>query len=238
MLDSTAALFVSHGAPDLAVQPERAADLVRWGRALPVPKAIVIVSAHWQRTPITIGTTVTRPLLHDYGGFRGPLQAVTYDAPVASGWADRVAAALADFSESGAVQRADERPWDHGVWVPLVHLFPDPSVPVLQVSLASGTSARRLFEIGERLSSHLGPDVLIVGSGGVVHNLGALDWSEAGPPPEWASDFEAWVRDVLTRGDRDALIDFATRAPALRSHRRPARGCLARPLRGGQRSAP
>ncbi|QDV09568.1 LigB family dioxygenase [Planctomycetes bacterium Poly30] len=216
MLVSPAALFVSHGAPTLAVEPERAADLREWGRSLEAPEAIVIVSAHWERTPVSIGTTTPRPLLHDYGGFRGPLQKVTYAAPVAADRADRVERALAASSlESGAVQRVDDRPWDHGVWVPLVHLFPESRVPVLQVSLASRTSPRRLFEIGQRLRRELGPDTLVIGSGGIVHNLRAIDWSETDLPPAWASDFEAWARDVLVRGDRDALMDFAARAPAL-----------------------
>lgn len=210
------ALFLSHGAPDLALDMDRGADLERLGRELAQPSALVVISAHWERTPLTIGTRTQRPLYHDYGGFDPRLRDVTYDAAVARRTADLLERRLAERLPMGAVARDDERPWDHGVWVPLVHLLPGRDVPVLQVSLASALPPDELLELGRVLRDALPPDVLIVGSGGFVHNLRALDWTESSPAPAWATDFDAWGRDVLARGDRDALIQFEERAPALR----------------------
>ncbi|MEM1450445.1 MAG: class III extradiol ring-cleavage dioxygenase [Planctomycetota bacterium] len=213
------AAFVSHGAPNLALDRERGADLARWGTEIERPDAIVVVSAHWERTPLSIGTATERPLLHDYGGFAPELRDVTYDAPVAADVADHIERGLAGRLGHGAIERVHERPWDHGVWVPLVHLAPDRDVPVVQVSLASGTSPDELLLLGRRLREILGERVLLLGSGGIVHNLGALDWSDSGEPAAWAVDFESWARDALDRGDHDALVDFRRKAPALeRAH--------------------
>jgi len=210
------AIFVSHGAPSLALDVERGRDLARWGRALPRPAALVVVSAHWERTPLALGARAPRPLLHDYGGFAPELREVTYEAPVASGLADELAAGLAEFE----VARDDARPWDHGVWVPLVHLFPARDVPLVQLSLPSDSPPQRLAQLGARLGALVEGRALVVASGGFVHNLRRLDWSEREPPPAWATDFEAWGRAALERGDLDELVDYRARAPGL-SHAHP-----------------
>lgn len=205
------AIFVSHGAPSLALDSERGGDLARWGQALPRPATLVVVSAHWERTPLAIGARAARPLLHDYGGFAPELRQVTYDAPVAAGLADDLAAGLAEFE----VARDDARPWDHGVWVPLVHLFGERDVPVIQLSLPSHLPPKRIAALGARLGELLEGRALLVGSGGFVHNLRRIDWSESSPPPAWATDFEAWGRGALERGDLDELVDYRRRAPGL-----------------------
>ena len=155
-----------------------------------------------------------RPLWHDYGGFAPELRRVRYDAPGASDLARRVEGLLAPTP--GGVVRAPERPWDHGVWVPLVHLVPDARVPLLQVSLPSGLSPAKLIEVGKRIAPLRHEGVLIVGSGGAVHNLGALDWSGSAAPPRWALEFEGWLREHTARFDLDALGAVHDRAPALR----------------------
>ncbi|MEM9800000.1 MAG: class III extradiol ring-cleavage dioxygenase [Planctomycetota bacterium] len=213
------AAFVSHGAPSLALDRTRGADLARWGAELERPDAIVVVSAHWERTPLSIGTTTERPLLHDYRGFDPELGDLTYDAPAAADVANRIERALSDQLGHGAIERIEGRRWDHGVWVPLVHLAPTRDVPVVQISLASATAPGELLRLGRRLHEIVGERVLLLGSGGIVHNLGALDWSESSDPPAWALDFESWSRGVLERGDWDALADFGSKAPALdRAH--------------------
>lgn len=204
------AAFVSHGAPSLALDVERGRELAAWGAELERPRALVVISAHWERTPLTIGTARSVPLLHDYGGFARELRDVTYDAPAAAELADTLEAGLADLG----VARDDARPWDHGVWVPLVHMFPARDVSLVQLSLPSRLAPVELAHLGARLRELVDERVLLLGSGGFVHNLGRIDWSETSAPPAWATDFEAWGRGVLDRGDLDTLVDFRDKAPA------------------------
>ena len=207
-------VFVSHGAPDLALDRVKGADFVRLADALPRPRAIVVVSAHWEKSPATIGTTTARALMHDYGGFARELRDVTYPAPAASDVAERIADLV--VQRGGApLERDPTRPWDHGVWVPLVHMFPHADVPVVQLSLPSRTSGAELVALGRALAPLANEGVLVLGSGGLVHNLRALDWSGAAPPPSWATAFESWARAALESGDLDALADFRQRAPDL-----------------------
>lgn len=198
--------FVSHGAPTLALDAVGGRSLALWGRALPTPRALLVVSAHWQRSPLTLGTTVTRPLLYDFAGFPPELSRLRYEAPGAVDLAAEVAALL-------PVQLQPERPWDHGVWVPLMHLFPQAQIPLLQLSLPSQVGHRELVAIGRRLASLRDQGVLILGSGGMVHNLGQLDWSGTGATPAWALEFEAWVQARLAEFDLEALCDYRRQAP-------------------------
>lgn len=225
MTQSAASLpvaFVSHGAPTLAIDAGKGADLRRFGASLPRPSAVLVVSAHWERTPVATGCEATLPLLHDYAGFPPALAEVDYPAPGAPALAAR-AGELA-----GPLERLPQRPWDHGVWVPLVHLLPAADVPVLQLSLpvsrapgratpeAGRAAAAQVAALGRRLAPLRREGVLILGSGGLVHALGTLDWSDASPPPSWAAEFEAWAWERLEAGDLDALIDAERRSPGLR----------------------
>lgn len=193
--------FVSHGAPPLALDHEKGRDLRRWADALPRPAAVLVVSAHWDHTPVRVGTASTRPLLYDFGGFPDELRRLEYPAPGAPELATRVAERL----DAG---RDDDRPWDHGVWVPLLHMYPDADVPVLQVSLPGRLPARELLELGARLAPLRDEGVLVLGSGGAVHNLRELDWRDESPPPAWATDFEQWATAALRAGDLDRLASF------------------------------
>lgn len=203
--------FVAHGAPFLAVDPERGEPLRRWGEALPRPRAILAVSAHWEDAPLTLGATGTRDLVYDFFGFPEELYRVRYPAPGAPWVADRVAALVASIDI-----RRSERGLDHGVWTPLVHLYPAADVPVLQLSMPGTATGAELFELGRSIAPLRDEGVLILGSGNLVHNLRRLDWGGGGGPPQpWASAFDAWIADVLTRRDWDALIDYRNRAPQL-----------------------
>lgn len=201
-------VFVSHGAPVLALDATAGADFADLARALPAPRAIVVLSAHWLDAPATVGTRTRRELLHDYAGFPRELNAVRYDAPPAADVAERLSRQVAGLA------RADERPWDHGVWVPLVHMYPRADVPLVQVSVPYRWSPRQLFELGARLAALRDEGVLLLASGGAVHNLGRLDWSSEPPTPSWALEFEAWLRERLAGRDVDALLGYRTEAPA------------------------
>jgi 4,5-DOPA dioxygenase extradiol len=198
--------FVSHGAPTLALDREvRGAELAAWGRALPRPRAIVVVSAHWlARGPFT-GVEATAPLLHDFSGFPAALERITYAAPGAPEIAARVRALTGARAEPA-------RPWDHGVWVPLLHMFPAADVPIVELALTMRVGPDGWLALGRALAPLRDEGVLVLGSGGVVHNLGRLAW-DGGPTEAWASDFDAWIVRALDAGRLDDVADAVARAP-------------------------
>ena len=205
--------FIGHGAPTLALDKQKGADFRVWGAALPRPRAILVVSAHWQSAGATLGTVTTRPLLYDFSGFEPPLYQVRYEAPGAPELARRITALL---QARGDVAARPERSLDHGVWTPLVHAFPKADVPVLQLSLPR-SPPRAVFELGAALAPLRGEGVWMVGSGNVTHNLARarfVDERAPEPPPAWAVEFDAFVAENTARGDFDALIDFEKRAPS------------------------
>jgi 4,5-DOPA dioxygenase extradiol len=207
-------LFVAHGAPTLALDAEKGADFRRWADGLAPPRAILMVSAHWEAAPVTLGTLEQRELLYDFYGFPEPLYQVRYPAPGAPELGRRVEALL--LARGQKVAQSPTRPLDHGAWVPLVHMFPGADVPVLQISMPSELGPRALFELGQSLASLRDEGVLVIGSGNLTHNLRRLDWRGAGAPPAWATEFDGWIADVLRRRDVDTLIDYRHKAPALR----------------------
>ncbi|MFW6694529.1 dioxygenase [Streptomyces sp. MAR4 CNX-425] len=204
------ALYLSHGAPPLADDPVWPAELAAWAAALPRPRAILVVSAHWEEAPLALGATTTVPLVYDFGGFPEHYYRVRYPAPGAPGLADSVRKLLR--TPGDGVQDFPDRGLDHGAYVPLVEMYPDADIPVLQVSMPTLDPAR-LLDVGRRLAPLRAEGVLIVGSGFFTHNLAAL--RHAGDsPPSWSAEFDAWGREALAAQDVDALLDFTRKAPA------------------------
>lgn len=203
-------LFVAHGAPPLLDDAGWISELGRWGEALPRPTAILMVSAHWEERPLTLGATRTVPLVHDFYGFPARFYQLTYAAPGAPELAARVRGLLA--ATGVAIAEAPDRGLDHGAYIPLMCMVPQAEVPVLQISLPSLDPAE-LFAVGRALAPLRDEGVLIVGSGFLTHNMRA----PRGPAtPSWAIEFDAWIADVLARRDLDALIDYRHRAPDVR----------------------
>ncbi|QWF80520.1 dioxygenase family protein [Amycolatopsis sp. CA-230715] len=206
-------LYLSHGAPPLADDATWTRQLRELSADLAKPTAILVVSAHWEEAPLTIGATTTVPLVYDFWGFPERYYRVTYPAPGAPELAEKVRKLLR--AKETPVHEAPERGLDHGAYVPLVEMFPDADVPVLQISMPS-LDPRDLFELGRRLAPLRDEGVLIIGSGFFTHNLsamGAVTGSD-GAPPAWSSEFDAWGAEVLGSGDLDALLDFQHKAPA------------------------
>ncbi len=203
--------FVAHGAPTLALDPERGAPLGEWARAMRRPRAILVISAHWEEAPLTIGTFDHAELMYDFSGFPRPMYSLQYKAPGAADLADRVEALLGGRQ---AVRRAAQRRMDHGVWVPLLHMYPAADIPVLQVSMPTRQGPAALVELGRKLAPLAAEGVLVLGSGNLVHNLRRVDFSESTPPPSWAVEFDQWAAERIMASDLDALADFANRAPA------------------------
>jgi 4,5-DOPA dioxygenase extradiol len=203
--------FVAHGAPLLALDKVKGAELRAWAEAMPRPRAVLVVSPHWQTRDATIGATRTLPLLYDFSGFPEELSRIQYAPPPAPELAARIEALAAGRV---TLDRSPDRKLDHGAWVPLLHMYPDADVPVLQLSLAR-REPEALFDLGRLLAPLADEGVLLLGSGVLVHNLRRIDLTEKLPVPAWAREFDAWCEDVLRRKDYDALVLFRVRAPNL-----------------------
>jgi 4,5-DOPA dioxygenase extradiol len=205
-------IFLAHGSPFLLDDEGWVGELKAWSDALPRPTSILMLSAHWEERPITLGATTTVPLVYDFYGFPTKYYGVRYPAPGAPELARRVRALV---SGTQPVVEDPARGLDHGAYVPLVAMYPAADVPVLQVSLPTMNPAE-LFELGRALAPLRREGVLIVGSGFLIHNLRAMDLSPNPPTPAWAAEFDTWAADALARKDADALIDYRRRAPGVR----------------------
>ncbi|MFD8756613.1 dioxygenase [Kitasatospora sp. NPDC059577] len=203
------ALYLSHGAPPLADDPLWPGQLAAWSADLPRPEAVLMVSAHWEEAPLALGAVTTVPLVYDFWGFPEHYYRVRYAAPGAPELADRVRKLLR--APGTPVQDIPDRGLDHGAYVPLVEMYPEADVPVLQVSLPT-LDPQRLLEIGRTLAPLRDEGVLIIGSGFFTHNLRAL--SSDGRITSVMAEFDDWGRRALEARDLDALLDFEHKAPA------------------------
>ncbi|KUI01473.1 dioxygenase [Mycolicibacterium acapulense] len=213
MADSLPALFLSHGAPPLVDDELWVRQLAAWATELPRPAAILVVSAHWESAPLTIGSTTTEtPLTYDFWGFPERYYQTTYDAPGAVDLAARVEAML---PSDEPVRHDPDRRLDHGAYVPLAVMYPAADIPVLQISMPT-LDPGTLLNLGERLRPLRDEGVLIIGSGFTTHGLPFLDDPSTGAqPPDWSTEFDIWAAEMFTAGDVDALIDFRHRAPGM-----------------------
>lgn len=203
-------IFLAHGAPMLLDDAGWVAELAAWARALPRPRAILMISAHWEHKPVAIGATTREPLIYDFYGFPERFYRLEYGSPGAPELAARVRELLA-AAQIGWIDEP-ERGQDHGSYVPLICMYPAADIPVLQISLPT-MDPRPLYELGRALAPLAGEGVLVVGSGFLTHNMRTLS---ARSTPAWATDFDAWCADVLARRDVGALLDYRVRAPGVR----------------------
>lgn len=212
-------LFISHGSPMLALEPgASAAPLQRLAAELPRPKAILVVSAHWETPDLRVTANPRPETWHDFYGFPRALYEVQYPAPGAPELARRVVELLASQNIPASLDA--ERPLDHGAWVPLSLMYPAADIPVLQLSLPSRLGPRLQDHIGKALRQLREEGILLIGSGSITHNLGELDW-HAGPDvvEPWARAFRDWIVEKLARNDEAALFDYRQQAPsATRNH--------------------
>jgi 4,5-DOPA dioxygenase extradiol len=207
------ALYLGHGAPPLVDDPLWVVQLEAWARALPRPTAILVVSAHWEVAPLTIGATISAaPLVYDFFGFPDRYYQATYPSPGAPSLAARVRSLLAGQE---TVADLPDRGLDHGAYVPLTVMYPEADIPVLQISMPS-LEPSRLLHVGEALRPLRDEGVLIIGSGFLTHGLPFLrDFRFNAPPPAWSSEFDNWAAEALDSGDVDALAELRG-APAVR----------------------
>jgi 4,5-DOPA dioxygenase extradiol len=211
--DPMPALYIGHGAPPLLDDPVWRGELEDWARDLPRPRAILVVSAHWESAPVSLSATAAgTPLVYDFGGFAPRYYKMTYQTPDASALAARVAALM---PSTEPVHQHASRGLDHGAWVPLKIMYPHADIPVLQMSLPTH-DPQRLLELGRRLQPLRDEGVLIVGSGFLTHGLPFLkEWRIDAAAPGWSREFDAWAGEALARGDVDELAAYRDRAPGM-----------------------
>jgi 4,5-DOPA dioxygenase extradiol len=210
------AAFIGHGNPMNALEDNRYTAAWRaFGRAVPRPRAILVVSAHWYINATAV-TAMPRPrTIHDFYGFPRTLFAVEYPAPGLPDLAEEVSEVVKPTWVG-----ADLDSWgiDHGTWSVLVHAFPDASIPVVQLSVNAGRGFDYHLQLGAKLAPLRERGILIVGSGNVVHNLGGIDWGLVDEGFDWAQRFdtdakERMLTDPTAVATMDAHPDFHHAVP-------------------------
>lgn len=199
------AIFVGHGNPMNAIECNKFTDA--WGnlgRSLTAPNAILSISAHW----LTNGTFVhigEKPkTIHDFSGFPEELFQVMYPCPGSPAFALAAQRLLSGIDAKG------DKDWgiDHGTWSVLVHMFPEASVPVFQMSIDIARSASQHFELGKMLRKLRSKGVLVIGSGNIVHNLRKMSWEKDAEPFDWAVEFDGQVKSLIEKRDYTALCNY------------------------------
>ena len=215
------ALYVSHGAPLFAVDAgETGPALTRWGQGLraqfPALRGVVIMSPHWMARTPQVMTGPQPATWHDFGGFPPALYQLQYPAPGAPALAQEV---LALLQAAGVAAQGDAgRPFDHGAWVPLMHLFPEADLPVVQVALPVRAGPAEVYAMGAALRDLRSQGVLVMGSGSMTHNLAEF-FGGAREPAPYVIAFSRWIESALERGDMQALLNYRSLAPhAERAH--------------------
>ncbi|WBQ17611.1 class III extradiol ring-cleavage dioxygenase [Sphingobium yanoikuyae] len=211
-------LFLSHGSPMMALQdiPARRflaglpGDLMR-------PDAILVVSAHWETEMPSLTASAAPPTIHDFMGFPAALHAMSYPAPGAPDLAVRIAEMLGNAGLRTALDQ--RRGLDHGAWIPLVLMYPDHDIPVVQLSVQRGLGPGHHLQLGRALASLRQENVLVLASGNFTHNLRALQRTNAEAAPEWVDRFAEWMDQAITAGRTCDLVSYRQLAPfAVENH--------------------
>lgn len=213
-------LFVPHGAPTFALRPGAAGRALQTlAGALPRPRAIVMVSAHWSTTVATVGSAERFETIHDFWGFPEALYAIRYPATGCPEIASEVASALREAGFDAGLEAG--RGLDHGAWVPLRLMFPHADVPVVPLSIQAHLDAAHHYRLGEALAPLASRGVMVIGSGSITHNLHDFQLAHAngGRTPAYVREFADWIGDRLEARDLAALFDYRRQAPhAVRAH--------------------
>lgn len=215
------ALFVSHGAPLFALDAGTTGPaLTQFGAQLkaqyPGLRGVVIMSPHWMARSAQVMTGPQPATWHDFGGFPPALYELQYPAAGSPALAQEV---LGLLQAAGVTAQGDAaRPFDHGAWVPLMHLFPEADLPVVQVALPAGAGPAEVYALGVALRGLRSDGVLVMGSGSMTHNLAEFFGGEREPAP-YVLEFSRWIESALARGDMKALLNYRSEAPhASRAH--------------------
>jgi 4,5-DOPA dioxygenase extradiol len=205
-------LFIAHGSPMIAIENnEYTQFLNQLGQTLPRPKAIVLFSAHWESAAQKVSEVDQYSMIYDFGGFDPELNRIQYPARGDQGLSKSIEEL---FTKSGipfAVEK--QRGLDHGAWVVLRLLYPNADIPVIAMSVNQNLAPEEHYKIGKALSVLRANDVLIIGSGGTVHNLRVLNWRDNGDTDKWAVEFDDWLAHHLQTWDLPSLFQYDSLAP-------------------------
>jgi 4,5-DOPA dioxygenase extradiol len=209
MTTSMPSLFISHGAPSIAIeQDDFTRAVAAFGESLRGARAIAVVSAHWQARSVRVNAVAHPETIYDFGGFSPELYKIRYEAPGDPALAREISALL------GNAPLEETRGWDHGLWVPLRILLPDANVPIVEVAQPSPTTPAELLRIGQALAPLRDRGVVIAGSGGIVHNLRAIHLADkSASVDDWAKQFDDWFATHLASRDFNTISRYRDLAP-------------------------
>lgn len=205
-------LFIAHGSPMLAIENNDYTKFVtRLGQNLPRPKAIIIFSAHWESQIQQVSRVDQYGMIYDFGGFDPSLYKIDYPA---RGNAD-ISSEIEDLLTKNGITFENDRVrgLDHGAWVVLRLLYPDADIPVIAMSVNPKLTSHEQYRIGKALSVLRAKDILIIASGGTIHNLRALNWADNGEIDSWALEFDEWLANHLDNWDLPSLFNYDSLAP-------------------------
>lgn len=199
------ALFIGHGSPMNAIQHNKFTEaLAKTGKEIPHPKAILVVSAHWQTRGTFVTVTEKPETIYDFGGFPDELFRVKYPAPGSPSFARETKNAVTFTT----VQ--EDKSWglDHGAWTILKHLYPNADIPVFEFSLDYTKPPDYHYKLAKELNVLRDKGVLIIGSGNIVHNLGMLNWRDPNAKFDWGVEFDTKVAESLQAKNHESLIHY------------------------------
>ena len=207
-------MYLSHGAPPLLDDAAWMQELFAWSQSLPKPKAVLLVSAHWEQAPLSLSSAAAAtPVVYDFGGFDQRFYRMSYDTPDASELAGLVSSLIPDAM---SLHHHASRGLDHGAWIPMRVMYPLGDIPVLQLSMPTHDPAK-LMDLGRRLTTLREHGVLIIGSGYMTHGLPFLTremFLGLSGPAGWSTEFDAWAKEAILAKDVDTLADYAN-APGM-----------------------
>jgi len=199
------AIFVGHGSPMYALEPNRYTDAwANLGKSLKRPDAILMISAHWVTRGIWVTAMSAPKTIHDFGGFPEALFKIQYPAPGSPALADRIQELLS----MPVVLEEHEWGIDHGAWSVLKYLFPKADVPLVQLSLNGAMSAQAHYDLAKQLQFLRDENILIIGSGNVVHNLCTIHWQSDAKPYPWAESFNQFFISQIQANQHQQLIEW------------------------------
>ncbi|MBL4645788.1 MAG: dioxygenase [Rhizobiales bacterium] len=215
-------IFVSHGAPDLGLHPSEVKEfLTTFGPKMAKPKAILMVSAHFETQRPALSVAKNPEMIYDFGGFDPKLREIIYPAPGDPVLARHIGDLLRD---AGIEADLVERGFDHGTWVPLALMLPDADIPVVTLSVQPHLGPKHHYQIGQALQPLNAENVLVIGSGSLTHNLQAI-FTPHGmadryqKAADWVIEFADWIETKLANGDVEALLNYRDNAPhAAKNH--------------------
>ena len=212
MKDYLPTIFISHGVPTLPLEDIPARKfLEQRGRDFNEVDAVLCISAHWQTTIPTVNAAENPETIHDFYGFPEELYQIKYPTHGNSELAENIVSIVKDTGLSCEIDY--NRGLDHGAWVPMMLMYPDANIPLIQLSIQSHLNPLSHLKLGRALDELRSRNVLIMGSGGSVHPLG-YPWAHySGEPSGWAEDFDNWLTKVITQGDEQLLVNYRELAP-------------------------